>query len=87
MIAPPPEGRVVEYYVIADSQAVVRTINDIRRRHGNLAQLVVGSTRETTMSGKVVITLFLRLAPVLKVEGEPSIIDEFVRKLAEATAK
>jgi hypothetical protein len=77
----------VEYLEIGNEEDIPVIIDKIRGKYGSWRQIIIPTERETTMSGKMVVTLFLRFDPICKIEGEPEIIEQFLENFQELCAE
>ncbi len=73
----------MQYYELSNEEEITDTINKLRSNLGDLRQIVIPNDRESTMSGRQILTLYRRFEPAAKIEGDEALIDQFVSKLNE----
>lgn len=73
----------MQYRDISSEDDIPALIEELRVRHKNLSQITPAGEYQSTMGGRKVLTLYVRLEPALKIEGEQELIDTFVARLTE----
>lgn len=77
----------MEYLEIGNEEDIPVIIDKIRGKYGSWRQIIIPTERETTMRGKMVVTLFLRFDPICKIEGEPEFVEQFLENFQELCAE
>ena len=75
----------MRYMELTTEEDIQPSIDKIRDTYKKMSQIIVGGECETTMGGKKILTLFFRLEPVLKVEGDEELINLFSSRLKAET--
>ena len=73
----------MKYEDLKDQSEITGIIKSLKGLVPNLARVILPSEYETTMRGLKVLTVFDRFEPVMKIEGEGSLIDLFRKALEE----
>ena len=77
----------MQYIEITNETEIKPAVDTIRQICGGLHQAVFGGERESTMSGRQVLTVFLKFEPVVKVEADKEMIDLLLTKIEERKTK
>ena len=70
--------RYTELHSKYEINDLIQTLKDSA---GNLSQVLIPSDHQTTSIGNKVVTLYFRLEPFMKVEGEEEVVDLFHKYL------
>ena len=74
-------GGAMQYIQIGGKLEIPGAIETVRQACGGLNQAVFGADRETTMSGRQVITAYLKFEPVAKIEGDSDLLDLLLKRI------
>ena len=77
----------MQYIEVTNETEIQPAIETLRQVCGGLHQAVFGGDRESTMSGRQVITVFLKFEPVAKIEAEQEMIDLLLAKVEERKSR
>ena len=73
----------MQYFEISDTNEIPTTIEAVRRICGGLNNAVFAGDRENTMSGRQVISVFLRFEVVAKIEATKELLDQLMSRFEE----
>ncbi len=65
------------YYDLKKEEDIPAVLQILKVKFRNLAQITLTNTYETTLKQTKVLTIFQNLNPVMKIEGEESLLDRF----------
>ena len=77
----------MQYIEISNESEIKPAIETIRQLCGGLHQAVFGGDRESTMSGRQVLTVFLKFEAVAKVEAEKEMVDLLLSRIEERKSR
>ncbi len=73
----------MKYEDLKAADEIKRIITSLKNLVPNLARIILPSEYETTMRGLKVLTVFDRFEPIMKIEGEETLINLFRKTLEE----
>lgn len=75
-------------YIELMSEAEIKTeIERIKREYRNLSKIYIPSDKDETIKGSKVLTLFKNLDPILKIEADEELLNQFVAYIEDEKLK